>query len=206
MKHYNPHHIERLQALEGKPLAAFWQRGVAFGIDCFVGLICTLATLIIVRVSEGRLTVSWTGIEGDLMFDTEFINLLLELIAPVLYFGLLTYITQGKTVGKWIMGIKVVPITHDRISLLHSVERAMAYATSIAEFGFGFANFFMNHNRRTLGDKVGETIVIRDRVGHKEKLKAKEKVDLQELIMAESEAEPEIVKNEAGLGPIPDLA
>lgn len=200
MKHYHPHHIARLQELQGKPLASFWQRGIAFGIDCFVGIILTLISLIIVRVSEGRLTVSWGYIEGDLMFDSEFMNLLLELIAPVLYFGLLVYITQGKTIGKWIMGIRIVPTTHDRISLLHSIERAMAYATSIAEFGFGFANFFMNHNRRTLGDKVGETIVIRDRIRRKEKIKAKEKVDVQELILAEAETEPSVEQApEAGL-------
>lgn len=185
MKHYDPHHIERLKALQGKPLAAFWQRAIAFGIDCFIALLLTLISLIILRVSEGRLKVSWTYIEGDLMFDSEFMSVLFELIAPVIYFGLSVYFSQGKTIGKWIVGIRIVPTTHDRISLLHSIERAMAYATSILEFGFGFANFFMNHNRRTLGDKVGETIVIRDRVSRKARFKKEEKVDIEQLIVAE---------------------
>jgi len=110
-------------------------------------------------------------------------KILLEVLLPLAYFGLIVFITQGKTVGKWITGIRIMPITHERITFIHSAERALAYATSVLEFGFGFAQFFMNVNHRTLCDKVGETIVIRDRLTKSEKnaLKPNETVDLDEL-------------------------
>ena len=168
-KHYHPHHIERLQTIKGLPLASFWRRGIAFGIDVFFAILSFLIGLLIYCLLTGELVYKDGVFEGSFGLDAEFGHLVLELLLPIAYFGFLVYFTQGKTIGKWITGIRIVCITHDRISLLHSVERAMAYATSILEFGFGFAQYFLNANHRTLGDKVGETIVVRDRLTKAEK-------------------------------------
>ena len=67
----------------------------------------------------------------------------------------------------------------------------MAYVSSILEFGFGFAQYFMNVNHRTLGDKVGETIVIRDRLTKKEKLlllEDEDTVNIESALEDEEEA------------------
>lgn len=162
-KEYTPHHIERLEALRGTRLASFQRRAFAFIIDIFVSSCLLLFGMILYGALEGLFSYTGHGMfKANLSFEPETMNIILELLLPILYAGLLVYFTQGKTVGKWLMGIRIVPITHDRISLLHSIERAMAYATSILEFGFGFAQYFMNPNHRTLCDKVGETIVIRE--------------------------------------------
>ena len=189
-KQYHPHHIDRLLALQGKPLASFWRRALAFIIDILISIVILYVGILIYALIAGKFVNDVKGnphytykIEGETG------KLIMEVLLPITYFGLIVFFTQGKTVGKWITGIRIVPITHERISFIHSAERAMAYATSVLEFGFGFAQFFMNVNHRTLGDKVGETIVIRDRMTKKEKraLKQDDSVNLEGLIEAETE-------------------
>ena len=53
--------------------------------------------------------------------------------------------------------------TNERLSLWHSIERALGYAASALEFGFGFMQYFVHPNRRTVHDRIAETIVVDDR-------------------------------------------
>lgn len=78
------------------------------------------------------------------------------------YFALSTYVSNGRTIGKWIFGIRVVSLVHHRISLWHAFERALGYGASFLEFGFGFIQFFIHPNRRTVHDRIAETIVVND--------------------------------------------
>jgi uncharacterized RDD family membrane protein YckC len=81
----------------------------------------------------------------------------------VLFFGLSFYIGNGRSLGKRIMGIRVVSLVHDRLSLWHSIERALGYGASTLEFGFGFLQYFIHPNQRTVHDRIAETIVIREK-------------------------------------------
>ena len=83
-----------------------------------------------------------------------------SLIATVVYFGLSTYFGNGKTLGKKLLKIRVVSITHHQMTLWQSIERALGYGASILEGGFGFVQFFINPNRRTVHDRIAETIVV----------------------------------------------
>ena len=69
----------------------------------------------------------------------------------------------GQTLGKRLMGIRVVSVVHEKIGFWHSVERALGYGASFLEFGFGFLQYFIDPNRRTVHDRIAETIVIQDR-------------------------------------------
>jgi len=81
----------------------------------------------------------------------------------VLFFGLSVYLGNGRTLGKRVMGIRVVSLVHHKMSLWHSFERALGYGASALEFGFGFVQYFIHPNRRTVHDRMAETIVIRDK-------------------------------------------
>ena len=61
------------------------------------------------------------------------------------------------------MGIRVVSVVHEKIGFWHAVERALGYGASFLEFGFGFLQYFIDPNRRTVHDRIAETIVIQDR-------------------------------------------
>ena len=83
---------------------------------------------------------------------------------PTIYFVITTYITNGQSIGKKILGIRIISMYHHRIGLWHCVERSLGYVASTLELGIGFYQVFWNPNRMTLHDKIAETIVIKTRV------------------------------------------
>lgn len=137
--------------LQGVPLASFRARAAAFIIDAGV-----VAVLLIV---PGALTKPVAVESGGFRLSLEFGDLLSFAVA-VLYFGASTYIGNGFTLGKRALGIRVVSLVHDRMSLWHSIERALGYAASSLEAGFGFIQYFTHPNRQTVHDRIAETIVI----------------------------------------------
>jgi uncharacterized RDD family membrane protein YckC len=54
----------------------------------------------------------------------------------------------------------VVSLNHERLSLWHAIERALGYAASSLEAGFGFLQYFTHPNRQTVHDRIAETIVV----------------------------------------------
>jgi len=51
-------------------------------------------------------------------------------------------------------------LVHDRLGLWHAFERAIGYGASTLEFGFGFFHYFIRPDRRTIHDRIAETIVV----------------------------------------------
>jgi len=56
----------------------------------------------------------------------------------------------------------VVSLVHERLGFWQALERALGYGASALEFGFGFVQYFIHPNRRTLHDRIAETIVVAD--------------------------------------------
>jgi len=50
-----------------------------------------------------------------------------------------------------------------RLSLWQSIECSLGYGASALAGGFGFLQYFANHNQCCVHDRIAETIVIRDR-------------------------------------------
>jgi uncharacterized RDD family membrane protein YckC len=94
-----------------------------------------------------------------LSLSFEFGGLVSALIA-VAYFALSTFVGKGATIGKKLLGIRVVSLVHNHMSLWHSVERTLGYAASSLEAGFGFFQYFTHPNCQTVHDRIAETIVI----------------------------------------------
>jgi uncharacterized RDD family membrane protein YckC len=93
----------------------------------------------------------------------EWVKITLEIVAPMLYFGLATFFWNGRTPGKRWFRIRVVSLVHERMSLWHSIERALGYGAAALEGGFGFLQFFIHPYRRTAQDRLAETIVVKER-------------------------------------------
>ena len=73
---------------------------------------------------------------------------MISVVVGVLYFGLGTFLGKGATPGKRALGIRVVSLVHERMSLWHSIERALGYAASSLEAGFGFLQYFTHPTGR----------------------------------------------------------
>jgi len=158
--HTNFHPIggNRGLSLEGYKLASFRRRAAAFVIDSMIVIPIAACIGLIEFLHERAAHPEFNHIEANPYHGWGLISL-------PLYFGLWTYFGHGQTLGKKIMKIRVVSLTHEHLSLWHSIERALGYAASVLEGGFGFIQYFIHPNRQTVHDRIAETIVIDD-VGH----------------------------------------
>lgn len=159
MQTYNAHETERMHQVHGSPLASFKARAIAFVIDFFVAFVLFAAVFILGARLASSLGLLKIETNVNLEFD---LHHWYSILFVVLYFGLSTYFGNGKTFGKWVLGIRVVSLAHERMSLWHSFERALGYGASALEFGFGFIQYFIHPNRRTVHDRIAETIVVKE--------------------------------------------
>jgi len=165
---YDAHETHRMRELEGERLASFRARAIAFALD-----VCTILLLYLLSLwtyhgfpTQFHIKATTSSDSGWHFTGEEeypWINHAMEIGVPILYWGLLTYITNGRTLGKWIAGIRVASTSHKRIGFWQSVERALGYSVSALEAGLGFISYFTTKNRRTSHDRLAETIVICDR-------------------------------------------
>jgi uncharacterized RDD family membrane protein YckC len=151
---FQAHETAREDALNGLPLATFGQRALGFGIDFLLMLAVWAAVtggfLYLVKHVGGstRIELKWQPHDF-----TSFVFLLA-------YASLACFAGNGRTPGKWVAQTRVVSLTHERMGLWQSTERALGYGASFLEAGFGFVQYFMNRNRQTVHDRIAETIVV----------------------------------------------
>lgn len=153
---FHAHETARADELDGVRLASFGRRALGFGIDSFIVVILRKLVAFAWRayIPPGREL-------HHTLIDFAHILSLLVLIA---YFSLALYVGDGQTPGKWLLRTRVLSLTHQRITFWQALERALGYAASFLELGFGFAQFFLNRNQQCAHDRLAETIVADARV------------------------------------------
>jgi uncharacterized RDD family membrane protein YckC len=159
MRTYDAHETERMHQVHGAQLASFKARAGAFVIDFVLAFILFAAVFILGARLASSLGLLKLKADVTLKFD---LHHWYSLLVVVLYFGLSTYLGNGRTIGKRLAGIRVVSLAHERMTLWQSFERALGYGASALEFGFGFIQFFIHPNRRTVHDRIAETIVVKE--------------------------------------------
>lgn len=171
---YNSHETKRMIELHGLPLASFRSRFFAFGIDFIIIFIIFIALIMLYSKFAIKLGLLQIAEDVNLQFDLKHWY---SLVFVVVYFTLFNYFGKGRTLGKMIFGIRTISLVHDRLNLWHSFERSLGYAASALEMGFGFIQYFIHPNKRTVHDRIAETIVIVDPKKEKKKKVKKEEVD-----------------------------
>lgn len=174
--YYDNSKIMHSNQLEGMELADFARRFIALLID----LIALILILYIIGTILDYFRLIDFGLKIGINYDKtindipninngmhlnipEYFKIIFKLLIPVLYFGLITYFTNGYTLGKRIFQIRIISTNHKHLTLWHSIERSLGYYASSLEFGFGFLQYFIDYNRRTVHDRIAETIVIKVR-------------------------------------------
>ena len=171
--YYDTSKLMHSNQLEGLELAAFNRRFFALLIDSLVLIIILylIGTILdyfgiinfgfSIGISSNKTINNTPDINNNVHLNApEYLKIILKLLIPVLYFGLITYFTNGYTFGKRIFRIRIVSTNHKHLTLWHSIERSLGYYASSLEFGFGFLQYFIDYNRRTVHDRIAETIVI----------------------------------------------
>lgn len=140
---YGAHETSRMLQLHGTRLASFKSRAAAFGVD-FVLVFWVFYFLLI----SGVWLAPRIGmvLKEDIHLSFDFTHWY-SLVFLVVYFTLWTYWTNGRSAGKWLFGIRVVSLVHERVTLWSSFERSLGYGASFLEFGFGFLQYFIHPNR-----------------------------------------------------------
>lgn len=148
---FRTQNIEWQAKLQGVELASFRARALAFVLDGAIVVLVLALPSVLALMQQPR--------TGPMSISFQ-LGGLVGIAIAVLYFGLATFLGKGCTIGKRLLGIRVVSLVHDHMSLWHCIERALGYAASSLEAGFGFAQYFTHPNRQTVHDRIAETIVI----------------------------------------------
>ncbi|WP_052074661.1 RDD family protein [Shewanella mangrovi] len=77
-----------------------------------------------------------------------------------LYFTLFTALWRGQTPGKRVLGLRVVRLNGEPLSLWGAFGRYGGYGAGIATGLVGFLQVYWDNNRQCIQDKIGETVVI----------------------------------------------
>jgi hypothetical protein len=77
-----------------------------------------------------------------------------------LYFAVLLPRLNGQTIGKRLLGVRVMRLDGQPITWWSAVERAGGYAAGLATGLLGFAQIFWDRNRMCIHDKIVETVVV----------------------------------------------
>ncbi|HEY1210340.1 MAG TPA: RDD family protein [Terracidiphilus sp.] len=150
-RRFQAHESARMEALNGLPLAFFWQRWLGHWIDLALVIVLWAPLEFLWRhfvLHEENILVKWDYHEPG------------NIIVMVLYWGLFTYFGNGRTPGKWIARTKIVSLTGERMGLWQSFERALGYGAAVLEGGVGFIQYFWDRNRMCAQDRLAETIVV----------------------------------------------
>ncbi|MGA2569114.1 MAG: RDD family protein [Terracidiphilus sp.] len=163
---FDPHETVRAESLAGVPLASFRRRLAAYAID----MVLIFATYgpamgglryLLFDVLGMREEIYHSG-HVQVRFEFQMVTELAWVGWMLLYFGLVAWKTNGSTLGKRLMRIRVVSLTHEKMTLWQSLERALGYGASALEAGFGFLQYYLYPNHQCVHDRIAETIVVRE--------------------------------------------
>jgi uncharacterized RDD family membrane protein YckC len=179
---YKGHESARMAELDGVPLASFGARTLAFAIDMFIA-----ATTFVVPAFLGAIVavkMGWVRHDIKIKFDPLHHEDVPSILWYVIFIAASNFIGNGATIGKKLLKIRAVSLVHHRLSLWHSIERALGYGASALEAFFGFFQYFIDPNRQTVHDRIAKTIVISER-------RRAAQAPVEPALAAEVPAEPE---------------
>jgi len=137
-------------------------RGVAMAIDSIVWIALFMLAVSAVGLVTGDLQATSDGIETNLEGGPAVVGMILWLSVSILYHALLEW-RWGKTLGKYLVSIKVTRPDGSPPSFLGSLLRNILRLIDWLPWFYliGIVTIAVSKTDRRLGDRVGNTIVIR---------------------------------------------
>ena len=137
-------------------------RGVAMTIDAFVWIALAIASVFAVGAASGQLERSATGVEASLEGTLAAIGLALWLGLSISYHALAEW-QFGKTLGKYLVGIRVVNADGSTPSLwtlyVRNTLRLVDWLPGFYILGIG--SVILSDQNQRLGDWIAGTAVVR---------------------------------------------
>ena len=139
----------------------FWIRVVAYFLD---GLLLTIAFGIIATVvGVNLIPADPAKMDPAEMMAGMGTFQLIALVVTWLYFALMESSARGATVGKMVLGLRVVDDQGNRISFLRATGRFFAKILSGLILYIGFLMVAFTDRKRGLHDMIAGTVVVKTR-------------------------------------------
>jgi uncharacterized RDD family membrane protein YckC len=150
-------------------IAGIGSRATAQVIDWFIlGLINFTIFFIAIKLQDSFI--------GDIAYFSEYMWAFIIVVFFVLtwgYFAFLEFFNSGRTIGKWLMGIRVIQDNGQSITFLSAFLRNVLRIVDFLPgmYLLGMIMIFAHPKHKRIGDLVGGTMVIYERKRKKAKLK-----------------------------------
>jgi uncharacterized RDD family membrane protein YckC len=141
--------------MNGARPAGFWIRVVALAVD--------FAVLAVVKFSLGLVARRIWGAGVRDSAPLAFVVVLFTLLFAAVYVTLL-HAASGQTIGKMLVGVRVVLVDGRPVPIGTALLRFCGYAFSILPLGFGYVMAGLRRDKRALHDLVAGTRVEHTRV------------------------------------------
>ncbi len=129
---------------------------ITLPLDFFLGVNLQTCTLI----PSGSLSVrDWDWLRGLLCTTVNATSLAIAVLTGPIYFIFLAT-TGGQTVGKYVMGVRVVRLDGKPMTYWQSTLRWFGYIVSLLPLGLGFFWVIIDDRRQAFHDKIAGTCVI----------------------------------------------
>jgi uncharacterized RDD family membrane protein YckC len=145
--------VDARQAVDLAP-AGLRRRGIALAID--------LAIAVILWTIGAQLVVSFETLAPRLDLVAQAFGRSWQLVVPAAYF-VLGHGTAGQTLGKRVLGVRVVDESGEPIGYVRALARGLATLVAGLPLGLGLAAAGLRRDRRGLHDLLAGTRVIRTR-------------------------------------------
>lgn len=137
-------------------------RGVAMAIDSFVWFASFFVATYLVAIVTGDLVTGSSGVSADLTGTAGTVAFVLYLVLGLGYHTVLEW-QYGKTLGKRLVGIRVVEDDGSSLSLQSSVKRNVLRLVDFLPvlYVIGIVAAVFSDRRQRLGDRLGSSVVVR---------------------------------------------
>lgn len=142
-------------------LAGVGSRGVALAIDTFIQNAILIGTILIVALISGNEVVDLWYAKDNTLYIV--IALLLIFITQSGYFILLEFFMKGSTIGKKIVGLKVIMANGEPISFTATLIRNLIRIGDMLPgiYGVGILSVFLSQRFMRIGDLAANTVVVK---------------------------------------------
>ena len=139
--------------------AGFVTRLIAWMTDQFIiGTVVAVSIAAVSFVIQSLPTVARLGHEDTLLSIGVVIGVLITISVPVVYF-IGSWMLAGQTIGKWLMGVRIVRTDGGRLRFSNCVVRLIGYLIS-AIMLLGFLWILVDNRRQGFHDKLARTFVV----------------------------------------------
>ena len=145
----------------GCEAAGFRTRAIAFFID--ITILGILLSGCLVMFGLQFVDFLLRVVDINQVAGVAFLFLLLSVVVPPFAAGvyfIVMHSCSGQTIGKWIMGLRVVVAPHGRLSFGRAFLRCVGIIVSALPLGAGFLWAVLDRDHLTWHDKLASTRVI----------------------------------------------